>query len=454
MEIKQENIVTKSRICKLVENNFTLDRANSGEDKRFYVYGLFYEKKDQKVCFYVGKGTDNRHKIHFRNSSLEERCYNSHKNDKIKKLKKRDKDPYSEILFKNLSENKALDVEEFLLQQNHIFENVTNILRENPPPLSGKDHPMHGKERSPEMLEKMSRISRRKIEKINWLVENSILTNKETARELEVSMDTVIAVKYNNQRSYIDEFTKPEWYDEEYKKEVKQQRREKYSDVSKQEVKEIRWLREETEVTHKQISEKYGYSSGMVCSIAHENILGHINGEKKPSWVDDQFIKSAKRSRENYMSGERNPSNVLPDKKVKEIKWLLNNTDLTHKQIASQYDISFTLISAINLGRARSNIEETKKPEWHSEKKEKEVIQEKRRKFKENSDTVKLTDEDVREIKWLLENTDLYQRVIAEKYNVWSTQVSHIKNERSRSDVDGTKKPDWFESEESCTVLT
>ena len=450
----KENVVTKSRIRNLVEDNFTFDLDKTSEDKRFYVYGLFYEEGDQVICFYVGKGTDNRHKIHFRNSSLEERCYNSHKNDKIKKLKKRDKDPYSEILFKNLSENKALDVEEFLLQQNHIFENVTNILRENSPPLSGKDHPMHGKERSPEMLEKMSRISRRKIEKINWLVENSILTNKETARELEVSMDTVIAVKYNNQRSYIDEFTKPEWYDEEYKKEVKQQRRENYSDVSKQEVKEIRWLREETEVTHKQIAEKYDYSRGMVCSIAHQNILGHVNGLKRPSWVDDKYIKSAKRSRQNLMVGERNPSNVLSDEKVKEIKWLLNNSDLTHKQTASRYDISFTLISAINLGRARSYIEETEKPDWYSEEKEKEMLQEKRKKFKKDSDTVKLTDEDVREIKWLFENTDLYQRVIAEKYNVCSTQVSHIKNERSRSDVDGTKKPDWFESEESRDELT
>lgn len=453
MEIKQENIVTKSRICKLVENNFTLDRANSGEDKRFYVYGLFYEEKDQKICFYVGKGTDDRHRTHFTNFFLEERSYNPHKNDKIKKLKKEEKDPYSRILYDNLSESRALEIEEFLLKKDHVFKNVTNILRENFP-LSGEDHPMYNVGHSQETREKMSSIDREVVEKIKWLVENSILKNKEIVKEIDVSVYAVEDIKYGRMRSYIQNTRKPEWYDEEYEKNIRQQRREKRTDISKQEVREIRWLREKTEATHKKIAKKYDYVSGIICAVANKTKLGHIEGIKRPSWVDTEFIQNAKQSRENYMSGERNPSNVLPDEKVKEIKWLLNNTELTHKQIASHYDVSFTLISAINLGRARSYIKETEKPEWYSEKKEKELIKDKCQKFKKNSDTVKLTDEDVREVKWLLENTDFYQKTIAEKYNIWHTQVSHIKNGRSRSDVEGAKRPDWFESEESCTELT
>ncbi len=446
-----ESRVTKSEICSLVENNFSLNLDHT--NKRFYVYGLFYEEENQKVCFYIGKGTDDRYKAHFTNFFLEEHCYNSHKNSKIKKLKKEDKDPYSQILYEGLSESRALDIEEFLLKRDHVFKNLTNILRENFP-LSGEDHPMYDVGHSQETREKMSTIEREVVEKINWLAKNSILTNKEIAKKLNVSVYAVGDIKYDRMRSYIQNTRKPEWYDEDYEKKIKQQRREKRTDISKQEVREIRWLREETEATHKKIAENYDYVSGIICAIANKTKLGHIEGIKRPSWVDNQFIKNARQSRENYMSGERNPSNVLLDEKVKEIKWLLNNTELTHKQIASPYGVSFTLISAINLRRARSYIKDTEKPEWYSEEKEKEVIQEKRRKFKRNSDTVKLTDKDVREIKWLLENTDFYQRVIAERYDVWSTQVSHIKNGRSRSDIKGTKKPDWFESEESCTELT
>ena len=446
-------MITKSEIGSIVQNNFPLESNDKVEDKRFYVYGLFYEKEDQKICFYIGKGTDDRHKTHFRNSSLEERCYNSHKNDKIKKLKEEDKNPYSKILFKDLTEDKALGIEEFLLKKDCVFDSVTNIVRENFP-LSGEDHPLNNKERPPEVKEKMATIERAVIEKVNWLVENSILTSKEIAKELDISDYTVKDVKHNRVRSHIQDNRKPEWYDEDYKKEIKQQRREKYSDISKQEVREIRWLREETEATHKQIAEKYGYSSGLVCSIAHENILGHLDGSSRPSWVDSEFIQDAEHSRQNLMVGERNPSNVLPDEKVKEINWMINNTDLTHDQISNQYKVSSTLISAINLGRTRSYIEETKKPEWYSEEEEKTILEEARREIKKDNDTIKLTDDEVREVRWLIKNTDFYQKDIAHKYKICAVQASNLKHRKSRSYVKGTKKPDWFESEESCSELT
>jgi len=313
---------------------------------------------------------------------------------------------------------------------------------------------MHGSEHSPEIREKMSSIERVVIEKVNWLVKNSILTSKEIAKGVGISAYTVKDIKQGRMRSYIEGAKKPEWYDDDYKKEVKQLRREEYSDISEQEVKEIRWLREETEATLKQIGDKYDYSSGLVCSIAKENILGHFNGTKRPSWIDSGFIEDAERSRQNLMVGERNPSNVLPDEKVKEIKWLLNNTELTHNQIARHYKVSSTLISAINLERARSYIEETKKPEWYSEEKEEKILQEARREIKKDNDTIKLTDDEVREVRWLIKNTDFYQKDIAHKYKICAVQASNIKHRKSRSYVKGTKKPDWFESEGSYNELT
>ncbi len=453
METAQENMVTKSKIRKLVADNFTSDLDNTSKDERFYVYGLFYEEEDQKICFYIGKGTDDRHKVHFRNSSLEERCYNSYKNDKIKKLKKEDKNPYSEILFESLIEDKALDIEEFLLKKDWIFESITNIVRENFP-LSGEDHPLNNKERPPEVKEKMATIEKAVIERVNWLVENSILTSKEIAKELDISDYTVKDVKHNRVRSYIQNTRKPEWYDEEYEMKIKQQRREKRTDITKQEVREIRWLREKTEATHKKIAEKYDYVKSIICHVANKTKLGHIEGLKRPSWVDDQFIKSAKRSRENYMSGERNPSAILSDEQVKEVKWLVKNSELTQSSISKKYGVSQLLISAINCEKTRAYIEETKKPEWYSEEEEKTILEEARREIKKDNGTIKLTDDEVREVRWLIKNTDFYQKDIAHKYQICAVQASNLKHRKSRSYVKGTKKPDWFKSEENCDELT
>lgn len=415
-------MITKEYIEKVVFSNFNLNCSG-----RFYVYGLFYKKSKKEICFYIGKGCGNRYKQHLKKSNLKlDSCYNPHKVQKVKKLKEKEHDPYSEILFANLSEQCSLDIENFLLNKDNIYSNVTNILKEDLP-LSGEKHPLYGKERSIETRKKISKLDDKKVKEIKWLLENSIMTNKEISKKYDIHRSTIQSVKNKRVYSNINSKKKPKWYTKKFEKSHKNRKEEKRSILSVNKVKEIKWIFENTKATVRFLSKKYDVCEALISNIKNNKKFSHVKETNKPDWANEKVIEKIEKKNKNHMSGENNPATILLDNEVKEIKWLISNTNLSLKKISDKYDVTWMTISSIKNERSRNYITNRKKPDWYSEEK---ITGEP--KVKRN---VKLTKKEVSEIKYYLENKNIPQKKLAEKYNISSAQISHIKNERSHPNI-------------------
>lgn len=83
----------------------------------FYVYGLFAPGRSPEL-FYIGKGQGHRSKAHFRPSS---KGRNPHKDRIIEKYP----ECYDKILFENLSEVEAFEIERSLIAENK--DSVVNL---------------------------------------------------------------------------------------------------------------------------------------------------------------------------------------------------------------------------------------------------------------------------------------------------------------------------------------
>ncbi|MBI6118348.1 LEM-3-like GIY-YIG domain-containing protein [Salegentibacter maritimus] len=79
-------------------------------NNRFYVYGLIDPRDDQ--IFYIGKGTGKRYSSHLKKNRLD---FNSGKIDRIKEIQENGLEVKIEILFPNLDENTAYELEKVLI---------------------------------------------------------------------------------------------------------------------------------------------------------------------------------------------------------------------------------------------------------------------------------------------------------------------------------------------------
>ncbi len=130
-------------------------RKNFSDENRFYVYGLYDPEK--RLPFYIGKRNGERKNDHF---YLSEEGSNLHKDRKIAKIKRQKREPYSEIIFDNLTELKAYDHEWALIHMLDVHPkvNLTNICYNWGTGVgSGENNPNYGKTLSDEWKKKISK---------------------------------------------------------------------------------------------------------------------------------------------------------------------------------------------------------------------------------------------------------------------------------------------------------
>jgi DNA-binding XRE family transcriptional regulator len=206
-------------------------------EERFYVYGL-YESKDAKFPFYIGKGNGDRMNEHF-NSREKNKVH--HKAHKIKKAKENGKEPEARIIKDGLSEKKAYDIEYLLI--NIHYEDLTNIRKcWGRGASSGENHPMYGKSHSKETIEKM------KGPRPCIQGENSPHYGKPA---------------WNKGKSLKEE-TKQKMA------EIRRGEKSHRAKLSKIEAAEVKWLAKNSNMTQKEIGNKYDIARNTVSYIKNE----------------------------------------------------------------------------------------------------------------------------------------------------------------------------------------
>lgn len=242
--------------------------------KEFYVYGLFEPKEKIDSCFYIGKGTGYRMKNHFWNWYLSEEATGSdEKIDKIKTLQENGKNPYSSKIADGLSEDKAYELEEFLIEEIG-RENLTNDIPGGKGPFSGKDHPMYGRSRdlNKETRQKISKSlsgrtlseeHKRKISESRMGEDNPMSGNEEAIEKMASSLTG---------RNLS----------EDHKRKIGNSNRESGT-LTKLQIKEIRYLATETNLQNKEIADRYPACPSTVSRIKTGDSWGSIKGKVNPN---------------------------------------------------------------------------------------------------------------------------------------------------------------------------
>jgi len=276
-------------------------------EQRFYVYGLFYENEDENnICFYVGRGTKFRKDRHFMEWNLEN-GYNEKKKEIIRKTN--NEKLHAKVLQENLTLEQAEKLEEKLLLREDIWKSVTNKVRSSKGFRAGKENPNYDglsdkhKKKIGEANKKKNRSEDQKIQwskngknsqeekvvsEVKWLVENTDLFQKEISDYYGISKGAVSRIA--NEKSYW--YVEPEKpsnipdktieRNKERSKSHKQKLALSNTKLAKNDVREIRWLYEETNMSQKDISEKYPTSRKSVSNIVNKKTLSFVNGKKKP----------------------------------------------------------------------------------------------------------------------------------------------------------------------------
>ena len=106
----------------------------------YYVYQLVDPRSNKP--FYIGEGKENRAYSHL---EFKSRCNNPHKDRKIKQIQNQGLQVKVEFLYKNLSKEQSILLEEKIIDSIGL-ENLTNITKNaHPPVLKGRKNGFYGK---------------------------------------------------------------------------------------------------------------------------------------------------------------------------------------------------------------------------------------------------------------------------------------------------------------------
>jgi group I intron endonuclease len=157
--------------------------------------------------------------------------------------------------------------------------------------------------------------------------------------------------------------------------------------------------------THEELNEKEKYWIALYNSFGENGYNCTIGGDATTGYkhTEESKEKMSKTLKENgALKGSNNPNSKLTEVKVLEIKELIKN-GASLSEIARRFNTTYSIISKIKRGITWKNVgEDVSYIKYH------------------------LTEDEVREIKILLNEKDLNQKEIAKKFNVSTDVISSI----------------------------
>jgi predicted XRE-type DNA-binding protein len=284
---------------------------------RFYVYWM--RAADELRPFYIGKGTGRRWKGHFRPSRRDIECP---KNDHIDGVQGRREEVVVKKILSGLAEEKAWELEKFLISEIG-KSNLTNRT---------------GGGQGGALCEK----TKQKISE--KLLGHDV--SEETRRKMAESHSGEDHYFYNR------EFT------EEHCQNISDANSlegHPQTNLTKQDVAEIRWLAQNTELYQREIGSLYDIEQAIVSYIVLEKEWKGIEPKRPEEPVDVESIVEQR-------TPSTTTSSSLDEQDVEEIQWLLDNTQMNQGEIANAYDVAPSSISNINTGTTYSQVTTQRKP--------------------------------------------------------------------------------------------
>ena len=248
---------------------------------------------DKKHPFYIGKGTSDRRNYHFRET---EKGRNTYKDKKIAKIKRQERKPYSKVIFDNLTEAKAYDREWGLIHMLDVHPECT-------------------------------------------------LTN------IDYSWGKGVASGENNVK-----YWKGKKRPEHSKKMTGRTRPEKVGrKISKANSGENHWN------YNKSLSEEHKQKLSKAFSGEGNPWYGKERSEETKKKISEAN-KGKKLSKETKAKMSKNrkgggPRTILSQKQAGEIKWLVENSDMTQLSIGNEYGVSDSTACAIKREKSWSYVE-------------------------------------------------------------------------------------------------
>ncbi|AFH22436.1 hypothetical protein OSG_eHP25_00075 [environmental Halophage eHP-25] len=250
-------------------------------DTKFYVYGLFEPIEGNLFdnCFYIGKGKGYRKDKHFKLN----KNHNPHKNRKIKKIRRQGSDPYSQVVVDNLSEERAYELEEILIEEIGL-SNLTNISPGGDGGLSGKDHPFYGLTGEDHPAGKVSGEDhplhgRKRSKEFKKKVSESLSGENHPMYGGSHSEETRKKISKANKGKEI-----PDWQ-KDLVSEVNKGENNHSSTITKSEASEIKWLSKNTSINYSDIANRYDTTTYVVSDIKTDRSWKHVEAHI-PNWYN------------------------------------------------------------------------------------------------------------------------------------------------------------------------
>ncbi len=146
-----------------------------------------------------------------------------------------------------------------------------------------------------------------------------------------------------------------------------------------------------------------------------ENMIGFKHSEETKCKISKSLMGNT------YGAGEKNHNSKLTEEQVLSIKHLLNTSELYYSEIAQQFNISIKVIQTIATNQSWKTVGDKVKPKLRPHK----------TLYGEQQGKAKLTNQEVLEIKNLLNNTNISYKELSEQFNVSIGCLENIASNRT-----------------------